>query len=161
VLARRRWGLVEEEAEAAFLAEVACRSRAWRAGFGLRWDEQTARATTNRYCEIWYVACRDAKATRQAQSPTELYEQICTVARRLGAPDESADRAQETLEQIATRLDQVRDPSSFFSWANQLARRWMIQVRRQAEAATAAQAKRKWRRHRQERVRRTLLSDGG
>jgi RNA polymerase sigma factor (sigma-70 family) len=42
------------------------------------------------------------------------------------------------LERIATRLHQVRDPSSFMSWVNQVARRWIIQAQRQEGAVPVA-----------------------
>jgi RNA polymerase sigma-70 factor (ECF subfamily) len=138
VLARRRWGLIEPAAEADFAAEVDRKARAWQAASALPWAALVERAVINAYCERWYAACRSADAARQARAWTELYQHVYAVARELGGAAEASDRAQEILERIATRLEQVRDPSSFLSWVNQVARRWMIQSHRQADAALAA-----------------------
>jgi len=132
VLARRRWGLVQDKE--AFMAEVlqdVQRRLREQARQSRRPREKIIEdATINRYGHIWHAACAESGTPRQEQAFKELHKQLYSVAYRVvhKNQDLAEESAQEALLIIYKKLSQVNDPGTFLSWMNVIVRRKAIEI---------------------------------
>lgn len=123
VLAKRGWGLVEDEA--AFVAEVLeeALKRLANMSPAAQRRKRLARviedATINRYSHIWHTACAANDTVRQQQAFVELYQYLYPIA--LYHANQDVDIAKEGMQEaliiIWQKLSQLRDPGAFARYA--------------------------------------------
>lgn len=138
VLAQRGWKLVPDEAAFAeeVLAEVQSRLRYSRSR---PLEKIIEDATVNRYCHLWYEACKADRTLRQRQAFKELHHYLYPFALYRAKYDQrvAEESTQEALIKVWQHLDQVRDPGSFARWASQILVREVLAIKEYPEISEA------------------------
>ncbi|MGB0384837.1 MAG: sigma-70 family RNA polymerase sigma factor [Ardenticatenaceae bacterium] len=136
VLARRGWGLVQDEE--AFMAEVLEDAQRRLTQQRPQSPRPLAKviedATINRYGHIWHAACAASGTLRQHQAFTELHQHLFRVAYRVVDNNEylAQESAQEALISISKNLSEMNDPGRFLRWVNVIVSREASKRRKKA-----------------------------